>query len=105
MTEEAKDAFRGAGRVAFLAREKEIKEMIEAGHPTKNVYRKYGDKLNISYGQFARYVNKFIRRKPDENQGKKPAAPATKPIRTREPGQPAFVSSDTPRDNLIKPKE
>ena len=66
MTKEEKEAYRGAGRVAFLARKQEIKEMIDAGHPIKNVYRKYGDKLNISYGQFARYVNKFIRSKPAE---------------------------------------
>lgn len=76
MTEEMKTAFRGAGRVAFLARKDEIKEMIDAGHPSKNVYRKYGEKMNISYGQFARYIAKFIREKPNEvkpEQAKEPA--------------------------------
>lgn len=68
MTKEEKADFRGAGRVAFLAREKEIKEMIDAGHPKKNVYRKYGALLNISYGQFARYVNKFIRNSPNDSK-------------------------------------
>lgn len=83
MTKEEKEAYRGAGRVAFLARKQEIQEMIDAGHPTKNVYRKYGDKLNISYGQFARYVNKFIRSKPNEGEKTTKAAEA----KTTKPGE------------------
>lgn len=111
MADEEKYFYRGAGRVAFLARQKEIKEMVDAGHPLRNVYRKYGDKLNISYGQFARYVNKFIRSKPHGNTDRatgetEKGVKAATPARTRVPGQPAFVSSDTPRDkdSLLKGK-
>ena len=94
----------GSGRVAFLARKEEIKTKIEAGYTMVSVYEEYEKQLGISYGQFVNYINKFIRSKPDESQGTKPAAPVTKPIRARTPDQPAFISSPTPRDDLIHPK-
>ena len=97
---------RGAGRVGFLARQEEIKKMYEAGHPLLSIYQQYEKDMSISYSQFVKYVHKFIRSKPNGNEGKKSIpAPETTPVRTRAPGQPAFVSSDTPRDNLIKPKK
>lgn len=65
MTEEEKAAYRGAGLVAFWARKKEIKEMIDAKHTKRNVYRRYGAEMNISYEQFARYVNKYIQDEPE----------------------------------------
>ena|SRR6478735_8544913 len=96
MIEEEKAEFRGAGRVAFLARKDEIKEMIDAGHPTSNVYRKHGEKLNISYGQFARYVNKFIRSKPtNETHGEKTNVP-TEPTKKRRERSTGFtLDTDT----------
>ncbi len=63
----------GAGRVAFLARVEIFKQKIEAGHTMQEVYDEYQKDLGISYSQFAFYVNKFIRNKPDENKGEKPA--------------------------------
>lgn len=56
----------GTGRVAFKARLEEIKKEIEAGRTVMSVYREYGQKVGIGYSQFDRYVNKFIRRKPEE---------------------------------------
>lgn len=92
MTKEEKAAFRGAGRVAFLSRIQEIKEMIDAGHPTKNVYRKHGERLNISYGQFARYVNKFIRSKPsNESKGEKPESTSSTGGKEVKPRKQPFV--------------
>ncbi|MDQ3018582.1 MAG: TraK family protein [bacterium] len=58
----------GAGRVAFLARKDAIKERIETGRTVMSVYREVGPLLGISYSQFDRYVNKFIKEKPTENK-------------------------------------
>ena len=90
----------GAGRVAFLARKDAIKERIDAGRTVMSVYREYQKQVGISYSQFDRYVNKFIRSKEDGST-RNPTEEGTKekrPTRAREPGQPAFVSADTPRD-------
>ncbi|HEU4854381.1 MAG TPA: TraK family protein [Nitrosospira sp.] len=63
--------FRGAGRVAFLARKEGIQKMIEEGYPNLVIYEKYGDELKISYSQFARYIRKFF-----VSKEKKPDSPA-----------------------------
>lgn len=105
MTKTIKHAVRGAGRVGFLARQEGIKKMVEAGHPLLTVYQEYEKDLSISYSQFVKYIHKYIRRKSDGNEGKKiTPAKETTPIRTRTSDQPAFVSSPTPRDDLIHPK-
>lgn len=95
----------GTGKIAFLAREAAIREKIEAGYTVAMLHDEYKNEIEIEYGQFLNYVNRYIRSKPDESKGAKPATPVARAVRTREPGQPAFVSSDTPRDNLVKPKE
>jgi hypothetical protein len=70
----------GAGRVAFLARKDAIKEKIESGRTSMSVYREYQKQIDISYSQFARYVNKFIKSRPiNEIQGEKTNVP-TEPI-------------------------
>jgi hypothetical protein len=56
----------GTGRVAFLARKDAIKAKIEAGRTSMSVYREYQKEVDISYSQFARYIAKFIRSKPNE---------------------------------------
>jgi hypothetical protein len=98
----------GTGRVAFLARKNDIKERIDSGRTSMSVYREYQKQIDISYSQFARYVVKFIRSKPDENQGKQSAAQdagsgdkgaTSKP----EYGPPKFRQSEN-RDDLIHPK-
>jgi hypothetical protein len=110
VTKERNGPIRGAGRVGFLARQEGIKTMLEAGHPLLAIYQQYEKDMSISYSQFVKYVNKFIRSKPSGNNDRatekgKDTKKAT-PIRTRVE-QPAFVSSDTPRDrdSLVKRKE
>ena len=103
----------GAGRVAFLARKEAIKTEIETGRTVKSVYREHQAQLGIGYVQFLKYVNQFIKGKNENSKQKsvhatdeareRPSA-EHKPIRTRAPGEPAFVSSVTPRDDLIHPK-
>ncbi len=99
---ETKKPVRGAGRVAFLARQEGIKKMTEEGHPLLSIYQKYEGDLNISYSQFVRYVGRYI--KGEVKNEPKPKQAKASPIRTRTPDQPAFVSSATPRDDLIHPK-
>lgn len=99
----------GAGRVAFLARIEIFKEKILAGHTIASVFEEHEKELGIGYKQFVNYVNRYIRSKPDANSGRarEEGIKKTVVVRTREPGQPAFVSSDTPRDkdSLVKRKE
>lgn len=96
----------GAGRVAFLARKDAIKERIDAGRTVMSVYREYQKQVDISYSQFDRYVNKFIRSAPDG----KPATEAPniktgdkKPINKPEQDRPGFKRTEN-RDDLFKPK-
>ena len=65
----------GAGRVAFKARLDAIKREIEAERTVMSVWREYKNLVNISYSQFDRYVNRYIKEKPGrEKEGKKAAA-------------------------------
>lgn len=52
--------YRGIGRVAFLARRDAIQQRVSAGWPLKAIYDDYADTLGITYGQFCRYVGRFI---------------------------------------------
>jgi hypothetical protein len=97
----------GTGKIAFLARVDAIREKINAGHTVAMLHDEYKKEIGINYGQFLNYVNRYIRRKPDGNSNateKGKDIKATTPVRVRTPDQPAFVSSPTPRDNLIHPK-
>lgn len=105
MTKELKTTVRGAGRVGFLARLDGIKQMAEAGYPLLSIYQKYESDVGISYSQFVKYVNRYIRSKPT-NEIKPEQAKAVAPIRKpRDPGteQPKFRRSEN-RDDLINPK-
>lgn len=102
MVDSKKKPRKGAGRVAFLAHLDGIKKMIEAGHPLVSVFEEYESKLSIKSGQFGKYVRKYI--KGEVRNEPKPKQAKAAPIRTRAPDQPAFVSSPTPRDDLIHPK-
>ncbi|EEJ6365847.1 TraK family protein [Escherichia coli] len=53
--------YRGAGRVAFLARLDDIRKLLDAGHPLRAIYKDFADHLGIGYPQFTRYVGKYIR--------------------------------------------
>lgn len=70
MKKQTKDSFRGAGRVSFLARKDRIQKMIEEGYPLTRIYERHKADLNISYGQFTRYINQYVRSKPHDSEGK-----------------------------------
>jgi hypothetical protein len=90
----------GTGRVAFLARADAIREKIKAGHTVAMLHDEYKNEMGINYGQFLNYVNRYIRRKQDGDNDRATEKDIKKstPARTKTPDQPAFVSSDTPRD-------
>ena len=82
MKKKTDDTFRGAGKVAFLARQTSIKKMVDEGYPLTVIYKKYGKELNISYGQFTRYVNKHIRSRLDEENDPESSARSQETIAT-----------------------
>jgi hypothetical protein len=53
---------KGVGRVAFIAHLETITTQLDAGWPIKAVYERHATALNMSYAQFARYVDQIIRR-------------------------------------------
>lgn len=59
---------RGAGRVAFLANRDKIAALLNDGHTARTIYTQLGDSLCVSYVQFTRYVNRYIR--DSSNDGK-----------------------------------
>ncbi|EGC9888854.1 hypothetical protein GYC09_004618 [Salmonella enterica] len=90
MTKAPKETLRGAGRVAFLARVADFRELVEAGHPLLGIYESNKDELGISYSQFARYVAKYIRSPSHEQEahGRQPSAPSA-PAAQASPPAPA----------------
>lgn len=85
---ETKKPVRGAGRVAFLARQEGIKKMTEEGHPLLSIYQKYEGDLNISYSQFVRYVGRYIKGEVKNE---------VKPQEERKPKKPIEPNDDRPR--------
>jgi hypothetical protein len=110
MVDSKKKVRKGSGKVAFMAHLEGIKKMLDAGHPMISVFEEYEKKLSIKSGQFGKYVRKHIRNENGdtnraiEEKGKNAARKETRPVRPRTSDQPAFVSSPTPRDDLIHPK-
>jgi hypothetical protein len=68
MKQTSKPYRRGAGRVAFLARIGAIREKLLAGHTLASVYDDHQKELGVSYSQFTRYVDKFIRNDKRDEQ-------------------------------------
>jgi len=58
----------GTGKIAFLARVDAIREKIKAGHTVAMLHDEYKKEIGINYGQFLNYVNRYIRRKPEEKK-------------------------------------
>ena len=56
----------GTGKIAFRAREDAIRKKIEAGYTVAMLHDEYKNEIGINYGQFLNYVNRYIRRKPEE---------------------------------------
>lgn len=77
----------GTGRVAFLARIDVLQEKIKAGHTIAMLHDEYKKELGISYGQFLNYVNRYIRKKP-ENETKQSTSSGEKPDAGKEIKQP-----------------
>ncbi len=94
--EEVKKKRLGAGRVAFLARKEEIKELLDAGHTIITVYEKYQKRFGISYGQFVNYVNKFIKEKPTEKKLEEVPVPAPAPVRKGKEKEPSMIETLKP---------
>lgn len=108
MTKEEERRKRGDGKVAFWKHKESIKKMLDDKYTLTATYLAHKKDVNIKYQQFRRYVNEFIRSEPDGSSGRaREEVKKAAVVRTREPGQPAFVSSDTPRDkdSLVKRKE
>ena len=53
---------RGQNLVPFLAHLEKIRAEHEAGWPVKAIYNRYASELDMSYIQFTRYVNRYIRK-------------------------------------------
>jgi Family of unknown function (DUF5338) len=79
---------RGQNLVPFLAHLEKIRTEHAAGWPVKAIYNRYAETLDMSYIQFNRYVNRYIRDvKPSES----------KPQRSSEGTAPQPVPTDAPR--------
>jgi Family of unknown function (DUF5338) len=75
---------KGFGRVAFIAQLAEITAELDAGWPIKAIYDNRKQRLGVSYVQFTRYVDQFIR------QNRRPQAS------TRGPAAVSQASPPTP---------
>jgi len=77
---EIRKNFRGAGRVAFLARKDSIQKMMREGYPALVIHEKYKDELGISYSQFLRYVKTYFVSGKDEERKAIPAQDEKEPV-------------------------
>ncbi|AGF73943.1 conjugal transfer protein TraK [Bartonella australis AUST/NH1] len=61
---------RGEGRVTFLFHIEEFRELLTAGHGQIVIYENFGGraKLGMSYSQFSRYINRYIKGKKEERR-------------------------------------
>ncbi len=87
---------RGQNLVPFLAHLEKVRPEIEAGWPIKAVYQRYEATLDMSYIQFTRYVNRYIKQNATAPKAKAPvmeqAAPPSKSV------QPSSVTQ-TPAES------
>ncbi|HBQ6954518.1 TPA: hypothetical protein L8O79_001763 [Klebsiella pneumoniae] len=90
---------RGAGRVAFLARLEQFRELLAAGNEQRTIYDDFGGEaeLGISYSQFNRYVVRYITGAKDDGHQRKGtgqiAPPSPSPAPTGATGGQARGSS------------
>ena len=85
--------FRGAGRIAFLARIDVIREMVFAGYPLLAIYRQYEEGLGVvSYSQFARYVARYVRHAVDQGTVEKPLSAVASRLPAKADKQPSGES-------------
>jgi|GEM_PF-3937956 len=69
-----KNKLPGTGRVAFLARVSEFRNLLDAGWPITVIYDHHkGSNTGLSYSQFARYITKYIRSQKSKKETPPPA--------------------------------
>lgn len=72
-------SMQGIGRVTFIAHLAEITAELDAGRSLKAIYEQRRGRLGISYSQFARYVDRFIRRSARDQTLPPPSTAASPP--------------------------
>ncbi|WP_116895336.1 TraK family protein [Pseudomonas syringae] len=102
MTDGPKKVYRGAGRVAFLARLDDFRKLIDAGHPLRAIYDDYAEQLGIGYPQFTKYVVRYVRKEKDDGHQRKGSGQSTSqnlsPAPTRVVrGQPEHSATPPPK--------
>lgn len=90
---EEKEKELGDGKVAFLAKFEKIKKEVETGRTVMSIYREFGPKMGIKYGQFDIYVKRFIK---GELPKKKIAL--TPPVKVKEKELSTLEAFKTPTD-------
>jgi hypothetical protein len=81
---------KGIGRVTFIAHLAEITAELDAGWTLKAVYENRRGSLGISYPQFARYVDRLIRRSARDQT----SLPLSQPARPEPDVQVGINASD-----------
>lgn len=71
---------RGQNLVPFLAHLEKVRPEIEAGWPIKAVYQRYEATLDMSYIQFTRYVNRYIKQNATAPKAKTPVMEQVAPV-------------------------
>ena len=108
MTDGPKKVYRGAGRVAFLARLDDFRKLIDAGHPLRAIYDDYAEQLGIGYPQFTKYVGRYVRKEKDDGHqrkgGEQIAQPSPSPASTGGAGGQAKATPATaPKPGAKRP--
>lgn len=85
--EAARTPMKGDGKIKFMAHLDTFKELLAAGHQQRKIFEQHESELGMSYSQFNRYVNQYIRAKATDGHQKEghkqepqqstPAAPAS----------------------------
>jgi len=90
---------KGTGKVMFLALLPNIQSMLDKGHPYKEIYNIYADRLGFSYVQFTQYVKRYRPQpKPWVKSSQQPQGPLTS-TEKKEPLTSKRVSSKAADDD------
>lgn len=88
----ARTPMKGDGKILFLARLDTFKELLDAGHQQRKVFEEYESELGMSYSQFNRYVNKYIKGEPADGHQKEGPGHKQEP-RPSTPASPASTAA------------
>jgi len=111
------DRARRLGRVRFFAHLERVHKALEAGYSLIVVYEELHARLEMSYSQFARYVNQFITQAGKTSHSKDPGEPdpgvsataivavkveVTSPKEPTKARRPGFTYDNSkPKDKLV----